>query len=369
MSYEKPEIQERFSEMQAAVGPPIEDPGYLQYWQEIAQHDPDEQRVANMVKTLAVEGVRKAMSAESAGKYRSPSERARYWYRTLGPLNPLEDSLPDMVKAAEMTYGFEHRDRGLAMGVKLDNAYMLSEIARLSDDKVVKAHAITLAFNQLDRIQSGTEWEGTHSSHVVDESYKTNALLLGIDLRHLSARTQYEFDLERANREEPTVARKLRVEANKKYDRSFAAIEVAAIAQVAELAQAGHFDDETIGALFEWSFIANERYALWSDERIDTVSVRSATSREDAEWRGETNENHGRHLSPNHDVIIEDTDGRTRRIQLKTRASSRQYDPSIEVLDFADVVSGKKVNFDQAAKEMLSGLQRISQEYRMTLAS
>ncbi len=346
-----------FAEMKAGAPPQAEQPGYLEYLQARTERSEEDVRLARIVSDLAQVALhgdrRNAGRAEYAD--REPSLQARYWYRALGPLNPLTDAEPDMIRAAQMMYGREIRgSKKESATLKLDSAYILSEVARVTDSTDTRRNSLQLALGVVDEIK------GSPNFGEQDAKYRLQTIILGHDLIHDVMRWRY------SGNSQPVRPDSMPADRYREYEAAFRDEELRAIDEFGTLVQGG-ISDENFGVLFEWYLILAERHKSWAEETIDNVAVRGATSRENAEWTGEDEADPSR-VTGNHDVVIAKRHGNeeleTARLQLKTVKESRIYDPQVTVLNFQEVLQHNFRNIDEATAELQKELVKMRQNYR-----
>lgn len=332
-----------------------EDPGYLQYWEVRAENSPEDERVARIVNGLTHVALRgEAGSAEYTD--REPALQARYWYRTLGPLNPMGGVEADLITAVEKMYGQRTERPEESANLKLDTVYALTDLARVTDRPQTQTKALGLALEEIRSIKA----DERHADR--EAGYRIQAAILEGDIKQDATRLLHTNQLE-------PVSLAGQNEEYRRFEKAFAVNELQAISEFGKMIEAG-ITDENFGILFEWYFILARRHQAWADEEIDTISVRGATSRENAEWTGEDDPVSTR-VSGNHDVVIttraKNGSLGTKRLQLKAVKGERRYHPSIQVIDFQEAFDTRFRNIDQATSQLVKNLVKFRNEYRSLL--
>lgn len=351
-----PNSTNQFNEMRAhlpAAEPPKE-PGYLQYWDMRAEADPGDERIANIVKGLTSVAIRadgEIKTAEYTNK--DPALQARYWYRALGPLNPMTDVEPDLIRASEMMYGRTVENPFESANLQLDSAYALTDLAHVSGNHDIQRQSLGMALGVVRDIKGSPHFAER------DAKYRLQTVILEGDLMHDALRLRHLGDLDL--KEAP-------LKDYREYEKAFVKEELRAINEFGQLHQSG-ITDQNFGVLFEWYLILAGRHETWAREEIDTSSFRGATSRENAEWTGEEDVDPSR-VTGNHDVIIEKAGTKPTLVQLKTvKENIRRYHPRVSVLDFEDVLKTRYANIDGATNQLVRGLAKFQHEYRDSLYS
>lgn len=343
-----PNARNVFQEMQTDLVP-VEDPGYLQYW-EMRGASEEDARVEQIVRDLTRIAIR---GGTGRAEYidREPSLQARYWYRALGPLNPMVDVEPDLVKAASMMYGKEIKHPTENASLRLDSAYALADLARITANPDTSKEALRLSLGVVQDIKNDEKFMEKPAS------YRLQTLLLEGDLWHDAVRLQHTGSLN------PT---ELRGEAYRNFERAFVSQELKNIEAFGDQIRSG-VTDENAGIVFEWFFVMLARHKAWADETVDTTAVRGATSRENAEWTGEDELNPAR-VTGNHDVVITNSRGDaidTDRWQLNLPGSlRRRFHPSIKIMNFEQALGIPFHNIDQATGHMTRNLLAYRADYR-----
>jgi hypothetical protein len=330
---------------------PAPDPGYLQYLEVRAENAPEDVRVSKIVQGLTHVALR---GEEGNAEYtdREPALQARYWYRSLGPLNPMKDVEPDLITAAEMMYGKEIASNSEeSANLKMDSAYILAELARVTQNPETKRQALRLGLGVVQDIRNDESFEERPAT------YRLQSLILHHDLVHDALRLRHTGQLD------PTATPDL--ETYREFEQRYAQQELGAITDFAKLVRDG-ITEENFGILFEWYFVMAERFDAWSNETIDTKQVRGATSRENAEWTGERDFNAAR-VTGNHDVVVNTAhrDGtlRTERYQLKAVKGRREYHPRVTVIDFQDAFQARFGSIDGATRQLMRNLAKFQKAY------
>lgn len=329
---------------------PIEDPGYLQYWEMRAENIEDVRlaRIVNGLTQVAIRGIGEPGDVEYTD--REPALQARYWYRALGPLNPMTGAEPDLAKACNLMYGKTLEDSNETASLQLDAAYALTDLARFASTPEHSAGALSLAIKAVRDIKHDDRFDSREAS------YRLQTHILQGDLNHLALRFRHTGS---------TRPQELGIDDYRQYEKDFVREELRGISEFGKLV-AGGITEENFGVLFEWYFVLARRGRAWSDEKIDTTMVRGATSRENAEWTGEYDVDPNR-VTGNHDVVVtENTNGadRTTRFQLKAvKGNHRLYHPSITVIDFQELVGQRFGSIDGATRELGRNLAKVRHEY------
>lgn len=328
---------EKFQGMQA--GMQLEAlPGYLQYWEDREHNDPQDGRVRRIVEGLTTVALRGEVGT-SLYADRTPALQARYWYRSLGPLNPMSGVEYDLITAARLMYDQQTPNPSETASLRLDSAYSLAELARISDRPETRRDALLLGLESVKSIKSDPNFAEKPAI------YRLQTSILEQDLRHDAIRLRHSGGLKPAPMD---------IKSYRAFEKDFVQEELRGIEDFARLLRSG-ITDENFGVLFERFYIALRRHKAWNDEELDTIIVRGATSRENAEWTGEYTVNPNR-ITGNHDVVIEsrDQDGSLHRdrIQLKTVRGSTTYHPRVTVLDFQEVIKQRFGTIDGATKEL-----------------
>lgn len=344
-----PKALEVFETMKSQAMQP-EEPGYLAYWDMRAETTPEDERIAKIVQGLT----RVALHGEQGqAEYtdREPALQARYWYRSLGPLNPMTDIEYDLITATRMMYGKRTPEETESANLQLDSAYALAELARVSRNSLTQARSLQLAMGVVSDIEASDNFSS------LEAGYRIQAAILGGDLRHDAIRFKHSGQLDPS----PLPTPKYR-----EFETEFVKQELRSIEQFAQLIDSG-ITEENFGILFEWYLTMARRHSAWADEELDTVAVRGATSRENAEWTGEHTPNPSRE-SANHDVVIttrkKDSGLDVSRLQLKTVEGVRRYHPRIKVIDFEKVFKTRFTTIDDAARKLIKDLRGFRQDYR-----
>lgn len=338
-----------FEEMKAGLVP-VEDPGYLQYWEMRGANDREDERLERVVRGLTRVAIR---GERGKAEYtdREPALQARYWYRALGPLNPMTDVEPDLITAVRKMYGKETRNPGETANLRIDSAYALVELARITSNPATAKDALRLSLGVVKDIKDDERFKDNPAS------YRLQTLLLEGDLWHDVLRLQQTGSLK------PT---ELKGDAYRDFERAFESQELKNIGAFGEQIASG-VTDENAGIVFEWYFVMSSRHKAWADEALDTVAVRGATSRENAEWTGEDEVNPAR-VTGNHDVVITGNRGgnlETERWQLNLPGSlRRRFHPSLKILNFEQAIGVPFHSIDQAIGHMTRNLLAYRADYR-----
>lgn len=341
--------QSVFNQMHIGQQTP-DDPGYLRYWQDRAENNPEDERLARIVNGLTHVALR-GEQIEAEYTDREPALQARYWYRALGPLNPLTDVEPDMIRAAELMHEQRTVKEEESANLQLDSAYILSELARVSTSSQTRPVALSLALETTRAISQNNRFAER------DASYRLQTSILEQDLLHDALRLRFAGTLE------PSA---LSTDVYRKYEKAYVGQELLAIESFGKLVKEG-ITEENFGIVFEWYFLMARRHQAWSDEEIDKTLVRGATSRENAEWTGEDVVNPTR-PSSNHDIVIHtmQPDGKVRQelLQLKAVKGSRRYHPRVKVIDFEEALRHQFKNIDSATSHLVQNLVKFREDYR-----
>lgn len=343
-----------FDQMAAGLSP-VEDPGYLRYWDRRVERVPEDARVQRIVQGLTRLTLRGTALIGDRPEFADcePALQARYWYRALGPLNPLSDVEPDMVRAAKLMYEGRVKDRQEEANLRLDTVYILADLARHSSTADNRRSALGLALSSVRALKESESFERQHAS------YRLQTLILEKDILHDALRLR--------NNQGDLIPRRMSQEVYRDYEAAFVRQELQAIAEFGQQVRQG-ITDENFGILFEWYFIMARRHEAWATETLDTVAVRGATSRENAEWTGEFVFNALREYG-NHDIVVTtrnpDDSLAVERWQLKAVANKTQrFHPSVTILDYQAVLNSPFVSINSATNQLIIGLQRIANAYR-----
>lgn len=335
---------------------PIEHPDYLEWWEMRAAGDfLGDHRVSRILKGLTHVAIR-GREGEAEYTDKEPALQARYWYRTLGPLNPLGDVEPDLIQAAKMMYGKESPEPKESANLQLDSVYALYDLAMVAKDPQTRHNALLLGLQSTRRITGRETFENQPGT------YKLQTAILEGDIKQALIRSKEVGTLA------PT---EIPHELFAKYETAFANQELANIGEFGRYVANG-ITDENFGVLLEWYFVMAERFNAWSKQAIDTQIVRGATSRENAEWTGE-DEIDPERVTGNHDVVISKLlpNGRVgnKRFQLKAVIGDniRQYDPAITVIDYKALFKDNFRNIDNATTHLVQRLRQIRDDYRSSL--
>ncbi len=335
---------------------PLQDPGYLEYWKVRAENFPSDIRVANIVSGLTRVAIRGESGIKAEYTDRSPALQARYWYRSLGPLNPMDDIEPDLIKACSLMYGApEEGSPQEDANLKLDTVYAISELARVSDDPRIKAMSLRSALESAIAIKSN----GNFSEQPAIYRLQTEILLS--DIFHSALR----FKITGITDPKP-----LGLDDYRAFEKEFVKLEKKDIETFGRYLESG-ITNENFGLLFEFYYLIARRHDAWADEQLDTVDIRGASSRENAEWTGEYIENRSDldKVTGNHDIVIRKNQANgklsTERIQLKTVEGNRRYHPGVVVLDFHKVMEQRFTNIDNATHKLVTKLRNFRDDYRV----
>ncbi len=146
-----PNARTVFRQMNAELTP-AEDPGYLQYWEMRGANEVD-QRIEQIVRGLTRVALR-GEGGRAEFTDREPALQARYWYRSLGPLNPMTDVEPDLVTAVSMMYGREAKNPSESANLRIDSAYALAELAHLTTNPATTKEALRLGVGVVQDIKT-----------------------------------------------------------------------------------------------------------------------------------------------------------------------------------------------------------------------
>lgn len=332
---------------------PVGEPGYLQYWDMRAEADPEDARVANIVKALTHITLRGETDTglKSEVNNRSPALQARMWYRCLGPLTPMDsDAVPDLIRAAELTYMQKGADWQETTNLRLDNANILTDLERATDDGNIQRRAIGLGLGVVNSIREDVGFDKLEASTRLRTDILQGDLTHdALRLRHLKTLKPGEADLK----------------AYREYERAVVQEDLRQIAEFGRQVETG-VGGGSFGTLFEWYFILARRFEAWSNEELDITRVRGATSREDAEWKGEFDTDVRPGITANHDVVIEKSgDSLPTLLQLKVvDKGTRQYHPRITVVDYREVMNNRLSSGEAGVAQMIQNLNRMRANYQ-----
>lgn len=344
-----------FNEMREAVDSSSVSDGYLWYWLERGEQDVTDERVARLLGRLTNYSIR-ANQFDAEAPAKSRHERVRYWYRALGPLNPLDGVLPDLITAAELTYKKEWKDPGETWKMAADNAYMLAEIGRMSAG--VRGIFVPAYQNGLQVVESLIQ-SPQFPERMASE--KMDVLRLRRDMNHDVLRIRYFGDVK------PTNINLADAE-NIGFHASFAREEKQSIDEFLSIYNSGDLLDENFGNFFEWYFSILRRYLAWSEGKTHKTYIRSATSRENAEWRFENNPDPGSRISDNFDIFVATTDALVPEYyQLKTVKDNRQYSLAVTVIDFEHVFKTRFASLERAAGTLTTSVEDMRLQYKVFL--
>ena len=350
----QPTPAEIFDAMQERTVP-VEHPRYLEWWENRANENYMDVRIRNIVNGLTRVAIR-GLEGDAEYTDKEPALQARYWYRSLGPLNPMADIEPDLIQAAKMMYGKETPNPKESANLQLDSAYSLFDLALITKDPQTRHQALMLGLQATRRI------EGRENFDQQQGSYRLQTAILKNDIKQALIRSKEIGSLG------PT---ELPHELFAKYETVFAQQELNAIGEFGKYVK-DEITDENFGVLFEWYFILAERFRAWDAQTIDTQVVRGATSRENAEWTGE-DELHPNRVTANHDVVASKllSNGRmgSKRYQLKAviGENMRQYDPKITIIDYQALFKDRFRNIDSATSALIQNLRQFQAAYRGSL--
>jgi len=347
---EHPDTHQIFDAMSQGLQPEAM-PGYLQYWETRATNAPEDERVGRIVSGLTHVALRgEAGTAEYTN--RSPAYQARYWYRSLGPLNPLTGVEPDMVQAARLMYGENNGRTSENDNLQLDSAHIMFDLSRVTQRDQTKRDALRLGMQRVSDIKGRADFDA------LPADYRIQTFILENDLRQSALRLKHTGTLEPLP---------MKIDTYREYEKDVAAEDVRAMTEFGRLVKE-KITDENFGVLFEWYLILARRHQAWKDEQLDTVTVRGATSRENAEWTGEDDVDPKR-VAGNFDVLSTlrqpSGDVVVKRYQLKTvkESARRMYHPRVSVVDFADVMGQKFTNIDAATSLLVRNLVKFRNDY------
>lgn len=331
---------------------PVAEPAYLQYWDMRVESDPGDARLASIIKALTHVTLRGETDYAEKQEItrRSPALQARMWYRCLGPLAPMgPDAVPDLIRAAELTYDQKGADWQETTNLRLDNASILTELARATDDSDIQRDALRLGLGVLTGIRQDTGFDK------LEPSTRLRADILQGDLTHDALRLRHLGSLKPAEAD---------LNKYREYEKAVVQEDLREIAEFGRQVEQGT-GGGSFGTLFEWYFVLARRFEAWSNEELDTTRVRGATSREDAEWKGEFNTDARPDVTANHDVVIEKAgEARPTLLQLKVVDKGvRRYHPRITVVDYREVMNDRLTTGDAGVAQMVQNLNRIKANY------
>lgn len=352
----QPEPKEVLDSMIAEVERP-QFPEYLEWLDRRADADGgfQDRRTRDIVRGITRVSL---LGLDEQAEYtdKEPALQARYWYRSLGPLNPLKEAEPDLLVAARMMYGKESPVAKESANLQLDTSYALFDLAMAATAPNRRHQALMLGLQNIHRITSKENFANQAGS------YKLQTAILESDIRQALVRSKLVGTLA------PT---SLPAEQYHEYERVFTEHEMGAIGRFGKMVRDG-ITEENFGMLFEWYFVLAERHKAWDKQQIDTFIARGATSRENAEWTGEDEVDPER-VTGNHDVVVSKLlpSGKTgtKRYQLKAVISEnmREYLPEITVVDFKAAMKDNFRSIDGATGRMVQQLRIMQDDYRHSL--